>query len=63
MRTAISQENEREKRQGRPGRELGRRRWFTREEEAKGERRMPGLPEAKKDVDSCEKARGAANRP
>ena len=28
----------------------------------KSERRMPWLPEAKKDVVSCEKARGTANR-
>ena len=28
----------------------------------KSERRMPRLPEAKKDVVSCEKSRGSANR-
>ena len=28
----------------------------------KSERGMPGLPEARKDVVSCEKARGSANR-
>ena len=28
----------------------------------KSERRMPRLPEAKKDVVSCEKVRGSANR-
>ena len=28
----------------------------------KSERRMPRLPEARKDVVSCEKARGSANR-
>ena len=32
------------------------------EKEDKSERRMPRLPEAKKDVVSCEKARGFANR-
>ena len=30
--------------------------------DCKSERRMPWLPEAKKDVVSCEKARGTANR-
>ena len=32
------------------------------EKEKKSERRMPWLPEAKKDVVSCDKARGFANR-
>jgi hypothetical protein len=32
------------------------------EEEEKSERRMPRLPEAKKDVVSCEKPWGTANR-
>ena len=32
------------------------------EKENKSERRMPWLPEAKKDVVSCEKLRGSANR-
>ena len=32
------------------------------EEVTKGERRMPRLLEAKKDVESCEKVRGSANR-
>ena len=32
------------------------------EKEDKSERRMPRLPEATKDVVSCEKARGSANR-
>ena len=34
----------------------------VREKERKSERRMPRLPEATKDVVSCEKARGSANR-
>ncbi len=34
---------------------------FTREKEEKGERGMPRLPEAMKDVVSCEKLRGSAN--
>ena len=34
----------------------------SREKVKKSERRMPRLPEAKKDVVSCEKARGSANR-
>ena len=34
----------------------------SREKGTKGERRMPRLQEARKDVVSCEKARGAANR-
>ena len=34
---------------------------FTKEV-SKGGQRMPRLPEAKKDVVSCEKARGSANR-
>ena len=32
------------------------------EKEKKSERRMPWLPKAKKDVVSCEKLRGSANR-
>ena len=32
------------------------------EKENKSERRMPRLPKAKKDVVSCEKLRGSANR-
>ena len=32
------------------------------EKEKKSERGMPWLPEAKKDVVSCEKLRGSANR-
>ena len=32
------------------------------EKEKKSERRMPWLPEARKDVVSCDKARGSANR-
>ena len=32
------------------------------EKEEKSERGMPRLPEAKKDVVSCEKPRGSANR-
>ena len=32
------------------------------EKAKKGERRMPGLPEAKKDAVSCENGRGSANR-
>ena len=32
------------------------------EKEEKSERRMPRLPEAMKDVVSCEKVRGSANR-
>ena len=32
------------------------------EKDYKSERRMPRLPEAKKDVVSCEKLRGSANR-
>ena len=32
------------------------------EKGTKSERRMPRLPEAKKDVVSCEKVRGSANR-
>ena len=32
------------------------------EKENKSERRMPRLPEAMKDVVSCEKLRGSANR-
>ena len=32
------------------------------EKEVKSERRMPRLPEATKDVVSCDKARGSANR-
>lgn len=32
------------------------------EEVTKGERRMPGLLSARKDVESCEKVRGSANR-
>ncbi len=32
------------------------------EKENKSERRMPRLPETKKDVVSCEKPRGSANR-
>ena len=32
------------------------------EKEKKSERRMPWLPEARKDVVSCEKLRGSANR-
>ena len=32
------------------------------EKENKSERRMPRLPVAKKDVVSCEKLRGSANR-
>ena len=32
------------------------------EKENKSERRMPRLPEARKDVVSCEKLRGSANR-
>ena len=32
------------------------------EKENKSERRMPWLPEARKDVVSCEKLRGSANR-
>lgn len=32
------------------------------EKEDKSERRMPWLPEAMKDVVSCDKARGSANR-
>ena len=32
------------------------------EKENKSERRMPWLPKAKKDVVSCEKLRGSANR-
>ena len=32
------------------------------EKENKSERRMPWLPEAMKDVVSCEKLRGSANR-
>ena len=32
------------------------------EKENKSERRMPRLPEAKKDVVSCDKLRGTANR-
>ena len=32
------------------------------EKERKSERRMPRLPEAMKDVVSCEKVRGSANR-
>ena len=35
---------------------------FTSEKEDKSERRMPWLPEATKDVVSCDKARGSANR-
>ena len=35
---------------------------FTSEKEDKSERRMPWLPEAMKDVVSCDKARGSANR-
>ena len=34
----------------------------TFEKERKSERRMPRLPEATKDVVSCEKVRGSANR-
>ena len=34
----------------------------SREKEEKGERGMPRLLEAKKDVASCEKPRGAASR-
>ncbi len=34
----------------------------SREKEDKSERGMPGLLEAKKDVASCEKPRGAASR-
>ena len=36
--------------------------WFTKEKENKSERRMPWLPETTKDVVSCEKSRGSANR-
>ena len=36
--------------------------YLEREKERKSERRMPRLPEARKDVVSCEKARGSANR-
>ena len=32
------------------------------EKESKSERGMPRLPEARKDVVSCEKLRGSANR-
>ena len=32
------------------------------EKEKKSERRMPRLPEARKDVVSCDKLRGTANR-
>ena len=32
------------------------------EKEKKSERRMPRLPKTKKDVVSCEKLRGTANR-
>jgi hypothetical protein len=34
----------------------------VREKEKKGERWMPRLPETRKDVVSCEKPRGSANR-
>ena len=34
----------------------------SQEKGEKSERRMPRLPEARKDVVSCEKARGSANR-
>ena len=33
----------------------------AREKEDKGERGMPGLPEARKDAVSCENPRGSAN--
>ena len=36
--------------------------WDTFEKGTKSERRMPRLPEATKDVVSCEKVRGSANR-
>ena len=35
---------------------------FTREKGEKSERRMPRLPETKKDVVSCDKLRVTANR-
>ena len=35
---------------------------IVREKEKKSERRMPWLPKARKDVVSCEKLRGSANR-
>ena len=40
----------------------GRTGWDTFEKGTKSERRMPRLPEATKDVVSCEKVRGSANR-
>ena len=42
--------------------EIGKKNWQKRDKANKSERRMPRLPEARKDVVSCEKARGSANR-
>ena len=44
------------------GRWAGESQLIHEEKEEKSERRMPRLPEAKKDVVSCDKARGSANR-
>ena len=41
---------------------IGKRIKIHKEKEKKSERRMPRLPEAKKDVVSCDKRRGTANR-
>ena len=41
---------------------MGAARRFTNEKEKKSERGMPRLPEVMKDVVSCEKLRGSANR-
>ena len=41
---------------------IGKERAREYEKEEKSERGMPRLPEARKDVVSCEKPRGSANR-